>query len=373
MNNRRCFIDIHAIQTIPPSCVNRDDTGAPKSCNYGGVPRARVSSQCWKRAAREKFPAEMLGIRTLKVPVMVRDRIMALCEQDGQLMSEDAAAKLATAVLKSAGVVKEKKGKKDPKATAPTSNPATEEVLDKLDAAMFLSGVQLDALARQAIKDPRDKKAAEAALSDGVTADIAMFGRMVAANPKLNVDACVQVAHAISTHVVHTEYDYFTAVDEGNRSDETGAGHVNTAEFNSATLYRYACVDASGLAKILGDEAVVAAMTFVRCFLTSMPDGKSNSFANFTAPGYIKICVRSDGPLSFAGAFEAPVRNPEGGFFDKSVETLEAYAADLESKYGRKPVLDVGFSDGSLDEVLSKVETTISAEVPDGADGGGVA
>lgn len=246
-------------------------------------------------------------------------------------------------------------------------------MLDKLDAAMFLSGVQLDALARQAIKDPRDKKAAEAALFDGVTADIAMFGRMVAANPKLNVDACVQVAHAISTHVVHTEYDYFTAVDEGNSSDETGAGHVNTAEFNSATLYRYACVDVSGLAKVLGDEAVVVAMAFVRCFLTSMPGGKSNSFANFTAPGYIKICVRSDGPLSFAGAFEAPVRNPEGGFFDKSVETLEAYAADLESKYGRKPVLDVGFSDGSLDEVLSKVKTTISAEVPDGADGGGVA
>lgn len=373
MSKQRCFIDIHAIQTIPPSCVNRDDTGAPKSCTYGGVSRARVSSQCWKRAARKSFPDALLGVRTLKVPIMVRDKILAICEQDGASMSEDDAVKRAAAVLKAAGVMKDKKdkkGKKDAKAATP--DPADDEAAspDKLDAALFLSGAQLEALARQAITDPRDKKAAEAALSDGITADIAMFGRMVAANPKLNIDACVQVAHAISTHISHTEYDYFTAVDEGNDADETGAGHVNTAEFNSATLYRYACVDVLELAKALGDEAAIAAVTFIRCFLKSMPTGRINSFANFTLPGYVRICVRQDAPRSFAGAFEKPVRNPEGGFFDKSVEALEAHAVDLQAKYGGDPILDIGFDDGSLDEILSKVAGVISAKIPDG---GGVA
>jgi CRISPR system Cascade subunit CasC len=66
----RIFLDVHALQTVPPSNLNRDDTGAPKTALYGGVPRARVSSQAWKRATRTYFADEHLlepselGVRT---------------------------------------------------------------------------------------------------------------------------------------------------------------------------------------------------------------------------------------------------------------------------------------------------------------------
>lgn len=326
----------------------------------------RVSSQCWKRAARLKFPDNYRGVRTLKVPVLVRDKIMAL---DGS-KSEDEALKLAVKALQGAGLLKSKKD--DDGATKPVKKEKEKEkeVPEALGAAMFLSNAQAEALAAQALADPTDKKALLKALSDGLTADIAMFGRMVAADPSLNVDACVQVAHAISTHAVHTEYDYFTAVDEMNREDESGAGHVNTAEFDSGVLYRYACVNAAGLFDRLGDETGKAVATFVRSFLMSMPTGKANSYANFTRPGYIRVCVRDEAPLSFAGAFEKPVKTVDGGFFDKSVEVLEAYAADMEAKYGDKPLLDLRFADGGLDGILAKLQADIEGTF---GIGGGVA
>lgn len=347
--SNRTIIDIHAIQAVPPNCVNRDDTGAPKSCIYGGVPRARVSSQCWKRAVREAFPDEYRGVRTLKVPAMVRDEILSLDPSK----SNDEALSLAASVLGAIGV---KLKKKD---------------AESVDAAMFLSNAQVRSLAAQALADPGDKAAVRQAMLASPTADIAMFGRMVAADPSLNIDACVQVAHAISTHAVHTEYDYFTAVDEMNRSDESGAGHVNTAEFNSAVLYRYACVDVSGLLGVIGDEAVPAAVTFTRSFLTSMPAGKSNSFANFTLPGYVRICVRDSAPISFAGAFENPVKNSGSGYFDGSVAAFKAYEADIEGKYGMAPVLALDFDDGSLDVILEKLSSYF-VPAPAAAEGGAV-
>src|ERR1700726_3904869 len=54
------FIEIHAIQNFAPSNLNRDDTGSPKDCEFGGHRRARVSSQCLKRAVREAFRRDQL-------------------------------------------------------------------------------------------------------------------------------------------------------------------------------------------------------------------------------------------------------------------------------------------------------------------------
>nr|WP_240030536.1 type I-E CRISPR-associated protein Cas7/Cse4/CasC [Thermus scotoductus] len=73
--------------------------------------------------------------------------------------------------------------------------------------------------------------------------DLALFGRMLADRPELGVDAAAQVAHALSTHKVDREFDFYTAVDDLNPKEETGAGMMGDVEFYSATLYRYALVD----------------------------------------------------------------------------------------------------------------------------------
>ena len=96
------------------------------------------------------------------------------------------------------------------------------------------------------------------ALKEYPSVDIALFGRMAASDPTLNYDAASQVAHAISTHAVQNEYDYFTAVDDISEDDNAGAGHLGTVEFNSSTLYRYANVNVSELRKTLDDAADVA-------------------------------------------------------------------------------------------------------------------
>ena len=53
-SKKRIYLDIHILQTVPPSCVNRDDTGSPTTARYGGATRARESSKAWNRAARQQ-------------------------------------------------------------------------------------------------------------------------------------------------------------------------------------------------------------------------------------------------------------------------------------------------------------------------------
>ena len=232
---KKCFMDIHVIETVPPSCINRDDTGSPKTAIYGGAMRARVSSQCWKKAMRASFadmlPQEEIGKRTKMLHALLADAIRA---RNPQLKAE----KLAEEALKAAGIsLKEDKG------------------AQKTGALFFISQSQLDALADIAVETEGgkfDKKACQAALKANPAVDVALFGRMVADDPSLNFDAAAQVAHAISTHAMHNEYDYFTAVDDCAPEDNAGAGHLGTVEYNSSTLYRYATVDVSELASNLG-------------------------------------------------------------------------------------------------------------------------
>ncbi len=58
----RLYVDVHVLQTVPPSNLNRDDAGAPKQAVYGGARRARVSSQAWKRATRKSFGQADSGV-----------------------------------------------------------------------------------------------------------------------------------------------------------------------------------------------------------------------------------------------------------------------------------------------------------------------
>ena len=143
------------------------------------------------------------------------------------------------------------------------------------------------------------------ALKNYPSVDLALFGRMVADEPSLNYDAAAQVAHAISTHAVHNEYDYFTAVDDCTSEDNSGGRtHLGTVEYNSSTLYRYATVNAAELVRYLGEDTPKAVRNFAEAFITSMPTGKQNTFANRTRPDAVYVTVRRDQPVNMAGAFE---------------------------------------------------------------------
>lgn len=308
--NENIYVDVNIIQTLPPNCVNRDDTGSPKTCKYGGVTRSRVSSQAWKKAVRDDFkntlPAESVGSRTMKIVDFVKKEIQLLDET----MPEDKAEKAAIKALENAGLKI-----KNPK--------------DGTGALTFVSQGQAKALARLAVEKETDKKKYKAAFAENPSNDMALFGRMVASDPSLNFDACCQVAHAISTHKVANEYDYFTAVDDEQAADNAGAGHIGVTEFNSSTLYRFATINVKELYKTVGQETGDVVKAFVESFVKSMPTGKQNSFANRTVPSAIYIAVRQDQPLSLAGAFEKPVRQTEEGYEEASEKALVKYAKKL--------------------------------------------
>lgn len=297
------YVDIHVLQTVPPSCVNRDDTGSPKTAVYGGVTRARVSSQSWKHAMRMMFKNiftdEQVGVRTKKIVDLIIEKL-------DKLGYEGNKEKEALKALENAGI----KVKKD----------------NQVDALFFMSPKQAEALVKLVVENVSDKAEYKAALKEFPSIDIALFGRMVASDPSINYDASAQVAHSISTHEVNNEYDYFTAVDDLSAEDNAGAGHLGTVEFNSSTLYRYATVNVRELFKSLGTDTPKAVEGFAKAFLLSMPTGKQNTFANRTVPDFAYITVREDQPVNLAGAFEAPVRADQNGYVLKSIKALTDYA-----------------------------------------------
>lgn len=153
--------------------------------------------------------------------------------------------------------------------------------------------------------------------------DLALFGRMVADNPELNVDASAQVAHALSTHEIVPEYDYFTALDDLQPEDNAGAAMLGSLEFNSSTLYRYANININELAYNLDqDSAITGAVSFVKEFLLTMPTGKQNTFANKTLPSYVMVNLRTDTPVNLVSAFEEPVKSKDG-YVKKSIQKFE--------------------------------------------------
>lgn len=327
------FIDLHILQTIPPSNVNRDDSGSPKTCIYGGVRRARVSSQAWKRATRSAFSQYLdsseLGERTVFAAERIAKRITDLRPD----LAEEAEA-LATGVLKRAGVKAEKAKPKDENDTPRT----------RTGYLLFISRGQIDALARLAVDNAENiaktpAKEAKAAMTGIASIDLALFGRMVADAPDLNVDAACQVSHALSVHSVATEFDYFTAVDDNAPEDNAGATMIGTVEFTAPTLYRYATINAEELAQSLGsvEAAARAVEAFVQSFITSMPTGKQNTFANRTLPDFALVQIREDQPVNLAEAFEDSIEDTRGRT-TAATKALAQYANELAEAYTSKPV-----------------------------------
>lgn len=339
----RTIIEIHALETTSASNLNRDDTGSPKTVEYGGVTRARVSSQAWKRPTRTLFKELLdpkdVGLRTKRVVEVLRDRIL------DRLPAADDGAVVAVAesILKDGAGIKlaKPRAKKD----------AETEQLQESQYLLFMGNAQYDRLTDIAVDalgqdDPvgaikAQKKTIKQIVTDDKAIDVALFGRMVADDTDLNVDAAAQVAHAISVQAVDTESDFFTAVDDvKNDSDEegdAGAAMIGQVEFNAATYYRYANVDANRLYDTLGDVDVTAkaVAVFVRAFLTSMPQGKINTFAQGTLPDVVVVNVRDTQAVNLVGAFERPV---EPDYVQHATQALVRREQELDAAYGIEPV-----------------------------------
>lgn len=352
--NNRLFLDIHAIQTVPPANINRDDTGSPKTAQYGGVTRARVSSQSWKRAIRKYFNENgdlgNVGIRSLEIVKYVANKIV---EKDSSISIEEAM------------LMAEK--------TINTAKISTKE--QKAKALFFLSDKQAEKLAQASIDKVTDKKQLESILNDDISIDIALFGRMVADNTILNEDASSQVAHAISTHAIQSEFDFFTAVDDLAPEDNAGAGMLGTVEYNSSTLYRYANIALYNFYSQLSDkeETINATKLFVKSFVESMPTGKINTFANQTLPQAIVVSLRTDRPLNMVSAFEEPIKS-DNGYVDKSIEKLfgeyTKYDKILDKPIftaylilGDTEVNEIGKSEASLNDLLEDLGKEIEKNI----------
>lgn len=362
------FVDLYAIQNVPPSNINRDDTGSPKTAVYGGSLRARVSSQAWKRSIRQMFqellPQDQLGVRTKLAVSLIAERIASLRPDLGE-EAED----LAQAALTATGVKVKASARK-----------GSDEGSLETDYLIFIAQSELDGLAGVAIswadagknvsKPDKEMRVQISQVFHGKQAvDIALFGRMLADAPDLNTDASCQVAHAISVDRVTQEYDYFTAVDDCTSDDNAGAGMLGTVEFNSSTLYRYATINVKALEEQLGDSkaTIEAVKAFADAFARSMPTGKSNTFANRTLPSTLLVAVRDEQPVNLVAAFEDPVKPADG----RSVSAIaeQRLAEELEklaAAYGMAPSKGWVVSINEVADFGERVEPTTLEGLLDG-------
>lgn len=358
-------IDVHALQTVPPSLINRDDTGAPKSAIFGGVPRQRVSSQAWKRAIRRYFEneigSEAVGVRSRNIPEVIAKRVIELSPEFGLEKAIEGVRDLFKAPGSKQGIKLV-----EPKVSKDGEDSVQQSPYPTTAALLYLSPHQIERAA-QAIVDADGGKITKAEATDILdtkhSIDMAMFGRMLADVPAFNVDASVQVAHAIGVHESEPEFDYYTAVDDVlEDAEEIGAGMIGTTQMMSSTLYRFATINVEGLATNLGnaDMANKAAILFVKAFVESMPTGKQNTFANNTLPELVYIAVRNTRSVSLVNAFEDPVEREDSTRRRAAAEALAQEARDIEETYGMKPLAAYVLATGGLGEPFSGLAENVT-------------
>jgi CRISPR system Cascade subunit CasC len=348
------LIELHILQSFPVSCLNRDDVGAPKSAIFGGVPRARISSQCLKRAIREfaqdNLPAARFGGERTKLIVepLAEALIKHGLEAD---IARDHAKNIA-----------DKLAKLDSK--APEDAP-------RVGTLTFISPCEIDSIAGEVAElvksNPKakeyekslDKYVKKAGLMDA--ADIALFGRMAASMPSLTLEAAAMFSHALSTHKSENDLDFFSAVDDRNPGDEdAGAGMLGTIEFNSAVYYRYVAVnldllgDANHLGKLTPDERREVVAAFIESAVMAVPGARKNSMNASVPPSFVLGLYKEKGqPVQLINAFEAPVKGT--GLVSTSIRTLEEHHAALKETWGIKVKEEVSVPAESLSRLIEKL------------------
>ena len=351
------FLQLHYLTIYPLSNPNRDDLGRPKTANYGGAPRLRISSQALKRAARlsdviQEDLKGHLGDRTQRIGEVVREALAGAAE------SEDQVTEIATKVADIFGKLDAEAEKKGAIWTRQLAFISPEERSAAIELAK-------KALAGEALPDVKQLKKRVLRTADGA-ADVAMFGRMLADDPDFNREAAVQVSHALTTHRALVEDDYYTAVDDlKTPAEDAGAGFVGEAGFGSGVFYTYACVNIDLLAENLsGDRelAARAAGALAEAMATATPSGKRNSFAHQTRAGYVRAEKGDAQPRSLAGAFFKPVDGED--LMAASIVALETTADRLDAAYGAcceaSAIMNVAAGQGTLKAICDFVRKTVA-------------
>lgn len=306
------LLEIHMLKNYPATNLNRDDMGAPKSCMFGGVQRARISSQCLKRSWRVSpvFQTELaghLGVRTRKMPKLVKEKLMEMG------VSEDFAL---AAEKKLTGFANKNGKERDDGITSQIVIYAPEDI----EAIAAVVKAQIDEVkdiqSFNKLKATDIEKSVTGVGARPVSLDIALFGRMVTSPAFANVEASMQVAHAFSTNRVMMESDFFVAMDDMiDGHEELGAGMMDTVDYNSSCYYIYASLDTDKLlANLKNDEnpkALVKAVipSLLRTMAYSNPSGKQNSFAGNVLPSAVLVEGKDyPVPVSYANAFVKPAR-----------------------------------------------------------------
>ncbi len=368
------LIELHILQSFPATCLNRDDVGAPKTAVFGGVQRARVSSQSWKRAirfmARELQPAFFAGTRTR----FVLRELTRLFQEHG--VGEEVAQELAIAAADALGKVDkiEKGNVKTLLFFSPQElQNVVEETLkvDYAEAVENILGAQDDKKRSKARGKlvklvERASKKLKAPVRDA--ADIAVFGRMVADDHTMMVEGAGMFSHALSTHQASNEVEFFSAVDDAAEPGDEGAGHIGTLEYTSACYYRYVGLnldllrDEKHLAHFSGDEFRSVLDAFLRAALLAVPQARKNSMFGHTLPSFVLGLRRRGHPLSLVNAFEKPVPSRRAGYLEASKEALVQHFEALGRTYGITPRVEARIPDLPLDAFV----TALMADTPDG-------
>lgn len=351
------LIELHIIQSFPVSCLNRDDLGSPKSAVFGGVKRARISSQCLKRAQRELFreyaPGYAKGMRTK----LIASALLQCLKEESEPLPEPA-EEIARKLAEIWGKLDDKKGSDGlPKSTTLTYI-SPEEAEATVAAALPLfrgTGAPKPDDLKKAVKTAMKKTPRKSA------ADIALFGRMVANDPSLNVEGAALFSHAISCHKTEPEMDYYTAVDDLQSNEESGAGMTGVLEFNSACYYRYIGINVDLLRENLSvctDEEIHTILgAFIRSALMAVPSARKNSMNAATLPSYVLGVRRTGQPLQLANAFEEPVRSQpnHGGYITGSIEALKEELRRMKDTWGYQDEVEVAIPDIGLAGFVSRL------------------
>lgn len=331
------LIELHMLQSFPVSCLNRDDVGSPKSALFGGTKRARISSQCLKRASRVTAAENSAGFEGIRSRHLLEPFKKALLAGE---VSEDQSGDIAERLIK----LYSKQDSKHPDqvTTAVYLSPGEiAEITSLIATGLEEANGENDEKKKTKAIDKLVKDATKKATRNDA-ADIALFGRMVANDPNLNVDGAAMFSHALSTHRADNEVDFFSAVDDRKGdADDAGAGMIGSLEFNSATYYRYVAINLDLLAdeKHLGglsdDERKDILRAFIKAVLTAVPGARKNSMNAGTLPHEVLGILKSSGqPLQLVNAFEDPIKANGSGFARNSLETMKKHLADIEKTWG---------------------------------------
>lgn len=341
------FLQFHLLTTYGPSNPNRDDQGRPKQAMVGGSLRLRMSSQSIKRALRESTffaldLADHMGTRTKKLYA----HLMTFLTEQGTAEKEAAAAAETVA-----GVF----GKLEKVKKGDDGMVATTLAFISPDEWAFAKDLATKIVAKEDIPKDKDLKKVVLRHADGAV-DLAMFGRMLADDADFNRDAAVQVAHAITTHEMKAEEDWFSAVDDLNKAEDTGAGHLGESAFGSGVYYQYVCVNCDLLIQNLAGDKELAARgieALVKALAQVTPGGKQNSFAHHPMAHLVLAEKGSHAPRDLSGAFFEPVRRQP--LLEGSVQALTSTRAAIDAAYGQvwddACLMQVG-GEGTLQQVV---------------------